>query len=80
MCPLCVLTALPPPLSPQVRTAQQAMFIKGPGDPIPEEVTQEDDACTLGAIGLQVWGQRGGRAWGQPSWVAVDCCTWFCTR
>ncbi|KAJ9518795.1 hypothetical protein QJQ45_026091, partial [Haematococcus lacustris] len=37
----------------KVRVAQQRLFVKAPGDPVPEEVAADDDSRTLAHLGVQ---------------------------
>ena len=41
------------PLIPQVKAAQMTLFLRRPGDPVPEEIGA-DDGKTLGSFGVQV--------------------------
>lgn len=38
----------------KVKARQQALFLRAPGDPLPENISSEEDVRTLGELGVQV--------------------------
>lgn len=38
----------------KVKAGQQALFMRAPGDPLPEDISCEEDSRTLGELGMQV--------------------------
>lgn len=44
----------------KVRVGRQAVFLRSPGDPLPEELGVDEDGRTLQALGVQVRGAGGG--------------------
>jgi hypothetical protein len=42
----------------KVKAGQQALYLRAPGDPLPEDITCEEDSRTLGELGVQVTGRE----------------------
>jgi hypothetical protein len=49
----------------KVKAGQQALYLRAPGDPLPEDLTCEEDSSTLGELGVQASGDRLGMPWTQ---------------
>lgn len=54
VCPCKLLTPTGHAYVLQVPVSQQSLFIRTPGDPVPLDITHEEDVQTLGGLGFQV--------------------------